>query len=176
MVDLIVAVNQINGIGLGDKIPWVCKEDLKLFAEITKDSILIVGRKTAETLPKLKNRIVYCVSNKGFLKKDENNCAIFNSIHSAILHAKQESKKIFIAGGSQIYQMILLTMPTMINKIYISRIQNNLPCDKFFPSIGYITGWMIEKRTIYQDFIQEIWKRGIHPEHQYLNLLNFIKC
>ena len=56
---IIVALNEKNGIGLNNKIPWKCPEDLRWFRYITENNIIVMGRKTWESLPHrpLKNRI-----------------------------------------------------------------------------------------------------------------------
>ena len=59
MINIIVAVDKNYGIGKDNKLPWSISEELKLFKKKTNDSILIVGRKTFEKLPNLKNRIVF---------------------------------------------------------------------------------------------------------------------
>ena len=83
MFNLIVAHNSNYGIGFEGKIPWHAnaKSDLRLFRELTRNSILIVGRKTAEFLPKLEDRMVICLSRSGNLTMDNNNnCTIFPDI------------------------------------------------------------------------------------------------
>lgn len=48
-----VVCKSIDGIiGINNVIPWHIPQDLKHFYRATKDSIVIVGRKTFETLPK----------------------------------------------------------------------------------------------------------------------------
>jgi dihydrofolate reductase len=60
-VKAIVAVNNLGFIGLDDKLLWKNKKDLIHFKNLTDGSKLLVGYKTAQSLPKLSNRtlIVY---------------------------------------------------------------------------------------------------------------------
>ena len=55
-VKAIVAVNNLGFIGLDDKLLWYNKEDLKHFKKMTCGSKLLVGYRTAMSLPKLSNR------------------------------------------------------------------------------------------------------------------------
>ena len=52
----IVAVNNLGYIGLGDKLLWHNADDLKHFKQMTLNSRCLVGYRTAEGLPPLKNR------------------------------------------------------------------------------------------------------------------------
>lgn len=58
----IVAVNQLNFIGLRGQLPWACPEDLRHFAQLTKGCDLIVGRNTFLTLPPLPKRRLHVLS------------------------------------------------------------------------------------------------------------------
>ena len=52
----IVAVNNLGFIGLGDKLLWHNSDDLKHFKHMTLNSRCLVGYRTAQGLPPLKNR------------------------------------------------------------------------------------------------------------------------
>ena len=52
----IVAVNNLGFIGLNDKLLWYNKEDLLHFKKMTEGSTLLVGYRTAQALPPLRNR------------------------------------------------------------------------------------------------------------------------
>ena len=67
IINIILAVDKNGGLGLKNKLPWYLKDELKIFKEKTKDSILIVGRKTLEDLPQLEDRQIFCLS-KEFVK------------------------------------------------------------------------------------------------------------
>ena len=49
------------GIGKNNLLPWKIKDELKIFKEKTLNSIIIVGRKTVESLPYLKDRTIFCI-------------------------------------------------------------------------------------------------------------------
>ena len=56
---IIVALNEKNGIGRNNEIPWKCPEDLCFFKQTTENNIVVMGRKTLDSLSQrpLKNRI-----------------------------------------------------------------------------------------------------------------------
>lgn len=171
MFDIIIALNNNNGIGMNGKIPWKCPDDLSLFREITQNSILIVGRKTSEMLPELPNRMVLTISK---IKK----CfKTFTSIKSALDFSKYfyPEKKVFIAGGAEIYKLAFLNHKEDINKIHISYIKNNSPCDTFFPIKEYLTPQWKGIKTYFDTFTYELLQRTENEqEKQYLKLLEEI--
>ena len=63
--ELIVAFNKKGVIGKDNTIPWHVPEDLKYFQKTTKGHIIVMGRKTYESLPNgpLKNRINIVITN-----------------------------------------------------------------------------------------------------------------
>jgi dihydrofolate reductase len=67
---LIIAKNNLDYIGLDNKLPWSCKEDLKHFKEMTMNQKLLVGRVTYENMPKLKGREMIVVGS-GYHTLDE---------------------------------------------------------------------------------------------------------
>jgi len=91
----IVAVNNLGFIGLDDKLLWHNKEDLRHFKRMTYGSTLLVGYRTAISLPSLSNRklIIYdrreispthyyesewCIGGK---KTYEKFCDVFTELH-----------------------------------------------------------------------------------------------
>ena len=103
MFNVIIAMTKKGGIGFENKIPWKCVEELQLFKNITNDNVLIVGRKTYESLPLLKNRIIMVLSSN--VNKDINNS--FTSLSDALTYTSNtynnELSVYFIFSVSQIY-------------------------------------------------------------------------
>ena len=52
-VTIVVARAQNGVIGRGGKLPWHISEDLKRFKALTMGSVMVMGRKTFESLPGL---------------------------------------------------------------------------------------------------------------------------
>ena len=118
--ELIVAMD-INGcIGKNNKIPWYLPEDLKHFREITENSIVIMGRKTFESLPNgpLKNRLNIVISSKIDHTYNYPNVIVTDMIYVFNIIEKYRKKylKVFIIGGSQIYKLFI----KYCNKLHIT--------------------------------------------------------
>lgn len=107
MIKMIAAVSQNGYIGLDGKLPWHYPEDMKLFANKTKNSTIIMGRKTFESIGKrpLPNRrnivISRLANNPGVL--DNEGIEVFESV-AAALDACNDSKDVWIVGGEKIYE------------------------------------------------------------------------
>ena len=143
ILNIIVAVDEQNGIGKNNELLANIPEDMKHFREVTKDSIVIMGRKTFESLKvkPLPNRVNIVIS-RSFAHEGVLVC---DSIESAIKKAKEislaEDKNIFIIGGASVYEA---TLP-LVDRLYITRIFNKFDADAFFPnfedSFKHIESW-----------------------------------
>lgn len=69
-MQIILAKNKLNYIGLNNDLPWRSTEDLKHFKRLTIGKKLLVGRTTYENLPKLKDR-EFIVVGTGYNTLDE---------------------------------------------------------------------------------------------------------
>lgn len=119
----IVAMS-INGvIGKDNKLPWSCKEDMKRFKELTTDNVVVMGRKTHESIGKiLPNRInIVVTSYVNIITSKSEDLHFCPDISSALLLADSFNKKIFIIGGDTLYKQTIplwdLLYLTIINKI-----------------------------------------------------------
>jgi len=105
--ELIVATD-INGIiGSNNNIPWYIPEDLIRFRKMTTDSVVIMGRKTFESLPngKLKNRINIVITRNYANYKNDDSSLIFTDTSNIINIVSKINKKKFIIVGKEIYNL-----------------------------------------------------------------------
>jgi len=87
----IIAVNNLMFIGNGDKLLWYCPDDLKHFKELTLNQTCLVGYRTYQSLPKLKNRTLIVDDREDFTigidwviggkKTYEKYCKYFTELH-----------------------------------------------------------------------------------------------
>lgn len=146
-IALIVAVGLNNEIGICNKLPWRSPSDLKNFKEITENGIIIMGRKTFESLPKLlPNRKHIVISKEVSQKLAYHNPEVlyYSSIEEALDDCKnKELERVFIIGGSSIYKQVI--DKDLINELYITSINWTGNADKFFPKID-LNDWDLESQ------------------------------
>ena len=132
MLSIIVAKAKNNTIGKDNKLLWHISDDLKRFEELTTGPVIIMGRKTFESLGKvLPNRkhIVFS-QNPDFKVNDEN----VEIVHSMLQLQEyiEDDKENFVIGGAMIYNLL---MP-YVKKMYVTEIDKDFDGDTFFPRIN----------------------------------------
>lgn len=163
-VKIIAAVSIDGAIGNDKKMLWHVPEDFKRYKERTTGNILIVGRKTYDTLPyeALKNRTHIVVKhNDGNYIDAPPNTDVYStySIRDAIKKAKEiktNDQEVFIIGGSEVYKQAINICSeaeiTWINKTYPDA-NKKFPIDELFNNFD-ITGdsnWVKSKKeTLYK--------------------------
>jgi len=135
-MNLIVCLDDKNGIGKNNKLAWSLKHDLKHFSKITTNTIVIMGRNTWNSLPvkPLKNRLNLVLS-KSIYSTNYENTFFFSTflLLNEFLKNIESNNEIFIIGGKSIYEYFL--KENLIKKIYMTKINHNYNCDVFFPNI-----------------------------------------
>lgn len=136
MLSIIVAKAKNNIIGKDNKLLWKLPADLQRFKELTTGHIIIMGRKTFESLGRvLPNRkhIVF-TQNPDFKVNDENVQVVHSMLE--IQEYIESEEECFVIGGAMIYNLL---MP-YVNKMYITQIDKDFEGDAFFPRIDE-TNW-----------------------------------
>ena len=146
----IVCINNNNNIGNDGDLLYHIKSDLRNFKSITNGHIVIMGRKTFNSLPQkkgLKGRInIVLTRNNGFSIDAENeNIYISHSIEDALDICKTlySEKKVFVIGGGEIYSEFL--SKGLIDKQIITIVDDNSFGNTFYPK-EYEEGY----RTIFE--------------------------
>jgi dihydrofolate reductase len=128
-ISIIVAVAENGVIGKDNQLLWRLSEDLKLFKKRTSHHVVIMGRKTYDSIGKpLPNRLNIVVSRSKDLKIE--GCTVVNTLQDAIEIAKNESDKdeVFIIGGEKIYNLA----ESLATKLYLTKVHASLEGDAFF--------------------------------------------
>lgn len=109
----IVAVTHDGILAIDSKMPWDCSEDLRRFQRLTVNNIVIMGRRTWESLGRkcLPNRENYIVSKNEatFSMLEGTTARCFTHIDYAISEAQLQfpKKDIYIIGGANVYTQTL---------------------------------------------------------------------
>jgi len=136
IVSQIVAIAKNRVMGIDNKLPWHLPEDMKFFREKTKGHIMIMGRKTFESLGKpLPQRLHIVITRQSDFKYDHPLVKIVSSLELALKTAtdslKDWPKEVFILGGSGVFKE---SFP-FTNKIYLTLIDKEFQGDTFYPEI-----------------------------------------
>ena len=176
MFNIILAVDKNGGIGCNGILPWNITEELKIFKEKTLNNILIVGRKTLEKLPKLKDRTLYCLSSNTNVTSNNELIYIFQDVNDCIKQSENLSvlrnKKIFIIGGNKIYNYFFKNHKKDL-VVHISILKNSYTCDTFF-DMENLKDFYISKKEEFELFTHYEMVYQKYGEYQYLNLVKDI--
>lgn len=128
-INLIVAVDENNGIGKNNLLPWHLPADLKHFKTLTSGHPVIMGRKTFDSIGKvLPNRQNIVISRQNGLAIPGADVA--GSLSQALDLCKNE-EDVFVIGGAEIFEQAL----PLANVLYLTIIHHNFDADTFFPEI-----------------------------------------
>jgi len=152
MINIIAAIGKNHELGAKNKLLWHIPKDMAYFKKLTLGQVVIMGRKTFESLPPknrpLPNRINIVVTTKNLKtifsrsKKDgKNQLIISSSLPEAIKEAKKFKKEVFIIGGASLYQQAI----NLADRLYLTLIDQEFKnADVFFPDYSQFE--VIEER------------------------------
>lgn len=153
MINIIAAITDNNALGKDNKLLFRLKKDMEHFKNITTDNVVIMGRKTYESIGKaLPNRVNIVLSRDMESNED---FYTFDSIEKAIEWSKENypQKEIFIIGGASVYDKAL--KDDIVDKLYMTKIKQTVEdADAFFPEIDYKRKWSITS-------VERFFEKGI---------------
>ena len=126
MFQLILATDSNNGIGYKGALPWPKhKKDMAFFRTKTVNNIVIMGRKTWESLPvehrPLKDRINIVLTSDTTMVSTSSDVYFDHSIIEVMIRVKQLTKgngmEVFVIGGTTLYTQFLNMR--LVDKIWL---------------------------------------------------------
>jgi len=133
----IVAVDKHWGIGKDGGLLYQSKKDMKLFKNCTMNKVVVMGRKTFDSLPDrkpLKDRVNIVISNNE--KLDTDNLFIGNLDEVNEKLKQYNTEDIFIIGGSSIYKEFMNRIDTFyVTHIEASHLDTGCIPDTFMPNL-----------------------------------------
>jgi dihydrofolate reductase len=121
----IAAMSENRVIGNGDRLPWHLPEDFKFFKATTLGHVLVMGRKTFESIGRpLPGRETLVLSRTGFTHPGVRTITEIEQLPPLL-----GERKAFICGGAELYR---LTLPLCSN-LYLTHVRRTVAGDAFFP-------------------------------------------
>lgn len=161
MISILVAASSNNSIGKNNQLLWHLPNDLKFFKNTTWGGVVIMGRKTFESVNKpLPGRLNIVISRQKDWQAE--NVTVAESLDAAIAKAHELNyKEIFIIGGGEIYKAAL----AKTKKIYLTRVHAEIEGDTFFPELNKNEWRLISSNDFKKDekhaydYSFEVWER-----------------
>ncbi len=156
MITLVAAISKNNCIGKDNAIPWDIPEDMKRMREITKGKVLIMGRKTWESIPEQRQPLPQ--RTNVVITRDQNyplpsGAERFDSVSQAI--AAHKNEEIIGFGGQRIFEEMINLADVLDLTLVDQNIEN---CHAFFPVID-----------------PKVWKIAKEEKHDGFSFVKYIK-
>tara|TARA_B110000014_G_scaffold61781_1_gene41843 strand:+ start:211 stop:720 length:510 start_codon:yes stop_codon:yes gene_type:complete len=165
IISHVVAMSNNWVIGVNNDLPWSLKDDLAHFKKYTTGKIIIMGRKTYESIGRpLPNRVNYVISST---LKDIEGVSIFTSLEDAIEAAKiynldqDIANEIAIIGGGYLFRDSIHSF----NKLVLTRVDCSIDGDVYYPEIDFNNWELISSNKFLKnkdnqyDFTVETYKK-----------------
>lgn len=144
-MNLIVAVDKNWAIGYKGKLLVSIPEDMKFFRQVTQGKVVVMGRKTLESLPggqALKNRTNIVISkNLCYNAKDAVVCHSIEEVKTLL--QEYDSEDVYIIGGESIYRQLL----PLCTVAYVTKINYAYDADTYFPNLDEDEEWQLVQRS-----------------------------
>lgn len=145
ILSAIAAMAKNRVIGSNGDLPWRIPEDFKFFKDKTTGHMMIMGRKTFESLGgPLPNRLHVVITRQKDYSPE--GAIVFHSVKEAVDYCRTQTAKwgdeVFIAGGGEIYKEML----PITDRIYLTEIQKEFPGDAKFPEFSKTEFKEVERR------------------------------
>ena len=139
---LIAAMAANRVIGRGKTIPWDIPGEQTRFKEITMGHSLIMGRKTWESIgrPLPGRRNIVVTRNTAFLAPG---AEVIHSLEHGFALTEGE-EKVFVIGGSQLYQLALDRADTLI----LTELEQEVAGDAFFPAFSCLPVALVQTEEV----------------------------
>ena len=165
IISHVVAMSNNWVIGVNNDLPWSLKDDLAHFKKYTTGKIIVMGRKTYESIGRpLPNRVNFVISST---LKDIEGVSIFTSLEDAIDAAKiynldQEiANEVAIIGGGYLFRDSI----DSFNKLILTRVDCSIDGDVYYPEIDFSNWELISSDEFLKnednqyDFAVETYKK-----------------
>ena len=140
MISAIVAVDNNWGIGYNGDLLEHIPEDLKYFKALTAGHVVVMGRKTWDSLPHkpLKDRLNIVISRQPRGPLGEMAFSIPMDEAKVRVALSENDEEWFIIGGGSIYQEFL----SICDRVYVTKIyKDHDNVDTYFPNLDKSEEW-----------------------------------
>jgi dihydrofolate reductase len=161
LIKVIVAAAANNTIGNNNDLPWHLPTDMKMFKNVTKGAIVIMGRKCWESIPEKYRPLpgrhnIVLTRNLDYIAEG---AQVSDSLMHVLNEHMNDKRDTFIIGGSQIYSDAF----DKADQVYFTRIHEEVEGNIKLEGFNRDMWELIDRSTIMKEndhtFTFEKYKR-----------------
>ena len=156
MVTIVAAVAKNGCIGRGGALPWRIPEDLRRYKEVTMGKVVIMGRKTWESIPErhrpLPGRTNVVVTRQAHYRLPGGVERVGSLAEALAAHREED---VVINGGAAIYRDAMV----YADELDITHVDREVDGDTFFPAIDPAV-WKESRRDDHDGFSFVTYERA----------------
>ena len=148
VMQMIVAADKNWAIGYRGRLLVRIPADMESFRRETTGKVVVMGRKTLESLPQplVKRTNIVLTTQKNYRPKG---VTVVHSMDEAkTLFQQYSSEDIYIIGGQTIYEQFL----PMVDTIHVTKIHYAYQADTYFPNLDEMQEWEMKEESEEQTY------------------------
>jgi dihydrofolate reductase len=140
-IAIVVAMDEAGVIGWKGGLPWHLPDDLKWFKTITMGHVLILGRRTFESIGRrpLPGR-TFIVLTRSPSYEVPAGVRVAPDL-SAALRVAADVPRVFVVGGSSVYRAAL----PRTDELFVTRVHAQVEGDVRFPDVDWSAWTLVEE-------------------------------
>ena len=146
MIKILVAFDENRVIGKNNELIWHLPADLKRFKALTTGHVIIMGRKTYESINRLlPGRTTHIVSRQ--TDYSVAGAHVSHSLSAAIANAaaqEPENQETFVIGGGELYRAAL----PLADRLYLTVVAAEPAGDTLMPELD-LSDWQLQSAQEY---------------------------
>lgn len=145
-VSIIVAMAENGVIGRDGDLPWRLPRDLRRFKQITMGHVLVMGRRTFESIGRaLPGRTSIVVTRQRGYQPSDETVRVAHSLEEALdLNADRE---VFVIGGAEMYR----AAAERADRLFLTRVLAHVDGNVHFPDIDWSRWRLVETESFPPD-------------------------
>jgi dihydrofolate reductase len=158
-VTIVAAVARNGVIGVDGGLPWHLPDELALFKELTMGHVLVMGRRTYESVGRpLPGRTTVVVTRQADWRGAEGVLRA-GSVAAALDLAATVDDEVFVVGGAQVYAEAL----PLADRLALTFVEAEPDGDTRFPVVDW-SQWRETDRLPGEGWTRVMYERGVTSE------------
>jgi dihydrofolate reductase len=155
-IAIVAAVARNGVIGADGGLPWHLPDELRLFKETTLGHVLVMGRRTYESIGRpLPGRTTVVVTRQEDWSPGHDEVVVAHDVGEALERAGAIDDEVFVVGGGELYAAAL----PYADRLLLTHVDLEPTGDTTFPQVDW-RAWRETRREPGEGWVRVTYERG----------------